>query len=202
MKTVFRMTSKKRHFFQIKACLGAIFFKSKHIGHHFCSYFQGFWTDFQGFAKVFTDFAWIFRNFNQIKTLGGALAPPSPPTPLSVMHLATGWPSKSKSAIILGSTRIDDVWAALTNQLPERTTTKPITENGWEDVKAANTSFHLAAVSLATSEKNNCALTQHAWRLFLRNVLTRKRFQNKFSQFSLKTGMCLHFAQNFNLKDT
>jgi len=61
--------------------LGAIFFKSKHAGRHFCSYFQGVCSDFQGFCEGFQRF---FPDFHQIKTFGGALALP-PPTPVSVV---------------------------------------------------------------------------------------------------------------------
>jgi len=43
------------------------FFKSKHVGCHFCRIS----TDFQGFCP----------DFHQIKTFGGALAHPTPPPP-------------------------------------------------------------------------------------------------------------------------
>jgi len=58
------MTSKKT-----SSCeFGRHFLKSKHVGHHFCSHFQGFCPDFQGVCEVFTDFAQVFRNFARIFT--------------------------------------------------------------------------------------------------------------------------------------
>jgi len=64
---------------------GAIFFKSKHVGRHFCSDFQGvsegsqrFYPDFRGFCP---DCMGFFPGFYQIKTFGGAVAPPAPPAP-------------------------------------------------------------------------------------------------------------------------
>ena len=50
---------------------GGHFLKSKHVGRHFCPYFQGVYPDFQGFAKVskiFTDFAQVFADFAWIFT--------------------------------------------------------------------------------------------------------------------------------------
>jgi len=55
--------------------LGAIFFTSKHIGRHFCSYFQGFCEGFQRFCPDFQGFC---PDFHQIKTFGGALTLPLP----------------------------------------------------------------------------------------------------------------------------
>jgi len=52
------MNSKKSPHVILKT-LGPIFFKSKHVRHHFC-------PDFQGFAKVFTDFAQIYTDFTHI----------------------------------------------------------------------------------------------------------------------------------------
>ena len=66
------------------------FFKSKHVGPHFCSYFQKVCSHFQGFCEGFQrfcpDFYVFCQDFHQIKTFGGALTPP-PPIPLS--QLAT-----------------------------------------------------------------------------------------------------------------
>jgi len=71
MKTVFQ---KGLHV--ILHLLGAIFFKSKHVGRYFCPYFQGF---YEGFHKFCPDFAWIFREFTRIftksKLLGVRLYP-------------------------------------------------------------------------------------------------------------------------------
>jgi len=73
--------------------LGAISFKSKHVGHHFCSHcefaqiFREFVKVFRDFARILKDFAWILRDFAQIftksKLLGVCLHPPAspPPTP-------------------------------------------------------------------------------------------------------------------------
>jgi len=70
----------------LRVILGAIFFKSKHVGHHFfsnqnmvgaffASVFREFaqiFTDFKNiftdFAQISTDFAWIFNDFAQIFT--------------------------------------------------------------------------------------------------------------------------------------
>jgi len=62
MKIIFRMTSKKN----LHLILGAIFFKSKHVGHDFCSYFQGVCPDFPGFCEDFTNFAQISTDFARI----------------------------------------------------------------------------------------------------------------------------------------
>ena len=67
---------------------GRHFFRSKHVGRHFCSYFQGVCSDFQGFCEGFhrfcqisTNFALIFREFAQISPnqsfLGCACTPAS-----------------------------------------------------------------------------------------------------------------------------
>jgi len=69
--------------------LGAIIFKSKHFGRHFCSDFQGalegsqrFCPDFRRFCPNFIGFG---QDFHQIKTFGGAVAylafPPPKPVP-------------------------------------------------------------------------------------------------------------------------
>jgi len=55
MKTVFRMTSNKRK--GLHVILGAISFKSKHVGRHFACIFRDFAQIFRDFAKIFTDFA-------------------------------------------------------------------------------------------------------------------------------------------------
>ena len=77
-------------------CFSAIFgrhiSKSNIVGRYFCPDFQGFCrdiygfcSDFQGFCQNFQRFCPNFQgfcpDFQQIKTFGGALAPP-PPTPL------------------------------------------------------------------------------------------------------------------------
>ena len=63
--------------------LGAIIFKSKHVGRHFCS---DFWEVLEGSQRFCPDFRRIFPvfmgfcpDFDQIKTFGGAVAPPAPP---------------------------------------------------------------------------------------------------------------------------
>jgi len=84
--------------------LGIIFFKWKHIGHHFCLYFQGLCLpDFQGFSEGFKGFHRFcpdfcrfclgFTNFAQIftkwKLLGCACTPCSlSPTSLIWWHHA------------------------------------------------------------------------------------------------------------------
>jgi len=50
---------------------GRHFFKSKHVGRHFCSYIRDF-------VKVFRDFVRILRDFHQIKLLGVSLHPMHP----------------------------------------------------------------------------------------------------------------------------
>jgi len=70
-----RKTPKK-----ISSCdFGWLFFKSKHVGHHFCSGFQGFCDVFRDFDKISTDFARILRDFAGIftksKLLGVRLHP-------------------------------------------------------------------------------------------------------------------------------
>jgi len=79
-----KLTSKKKLFMSIRAP----FFKSKHVGRHFCLYFQKvcegsqrFFPDFKGF---FPDSIGFFPNFHRIKTFGGAVAPPAPPPPTPV----------------------------------------------------------------------------------------------------------------------
>jgi len=65
-----------------------MFFKSKHVARHICSFFQGVCTDFQGicggFQKFCQDFTGFCLDFHQIKTFGGALAPPAPLPPAPV----------------------------------------------------------------------------------------------------------------------
>ena len=63
MKTVF-WDDLKKGLHVILHMLGTIFFKSKHIGCHFCPYFLGFCEGF----KFFTDFAQISMNFAWIFT--------------------------------------------------------------------------------------------------------------------------------------
>jgi len=67
-------TSKKKLFTSIRApcdlqkiavCvnLGAVIFKSKHVGRHFCSYFQGILEvlrDLPGFQRIFFRILWDF----------------------------------------------------------------------------------------------------------------------------------------------
>jgi len=79
------MTSKKRKGLHvILQTLGAISFKSNSCCAPFLPRFSGFHrfakfvTDF---AHSYTDFAEILPDFHQIKTFGGALAPPAPPLP-------------------------------------------------------------------------------------------------------------------------
>jgi len=43
--------------------LDAIFFKSKHAGRHFCSYFQEIREGFQKFCPDFTRFCPVFKEF-------------------------------------------------------------------------------------------------------------------------------------------
>jgi len=70
------------------ANLGRHFWKPKNVGRHFCLYFQIFCSDFQGFCQNFQRLCQHFQgfclDFQQIKTFGGAFAPPAtpPPTPL------------------------------------------------------------------------------------------------------------------------
>jgi len=61
--------------------LGAIIFKSKHVGRHFCSDFQGvldgsqrYCPDFRGFCPDWMRFC---PDFHQIKTFEGAVLPPA-----------------------------------------------------------------------------------------------------------------------------
>jgi len=54
--------------------LGAIIFKSEHVGRHFCSDFQDVLEGSQIFCP---DFMGFFPNFHQVKTFGGAVAPPN-----------------------------------------------------------------------------------------------------------------------------
>jgi len=60
---------------------GAIIFKSKHVGRHFCSDFQGVLERSQRFCLDFMGFC---PDFHQIKTFGGATAPPETPPPTPV----------------------------------------------------------------------------------------------------------------------
>jgi len=73
MKTFFGVTSKK----------GFICFFAN-VGRRFCPDLQGFCPDFQRFCPNVQGFC---PDFQQIKTFGGALAPPAPqpPTPLTVV---------------------------------------------------------------------------------------------------------------------
>jgi len=75
--------------------LGVIFFKSNHIGRHFCTYVQGVFPDFQGFCKGFhrfsSDFYGFCPDFHQIKTFGGKLAPPAPLPPTPLLHSVAKW---------------------------------------------------------------------------------------------------------------
>jgi len=61
---------------------GAIIFKSKHVGRHFCSDFQGILKDSQrfcpGFEGSFPDFMGFCPDFHQIETFTGAIAPLHP----------------------------------------------------------------------------------------------------------------------------
>jgi len=61
---------------------GAIIFKSKHVGRHFCSDFQAVLEGAQRFCPYFMGFC---PDFHQIKTFGGAVAPPAPPPPTPVV---------------------------------------------------------------------------------------------------------------------
>ena len=83
-QTCQKYSSKKAHHVNS----GAIIFKSKHVGCHFCSDIQGvlegsqrFCNDFKGFYLFLWDF---FPDFHQIKTFWCAIAhtAPSPPTPV------------------------------------------------------------------------------------------------------------------------
>jgi len=80
-----------------QSTLGAIFFKSKDAGRHFCSYVQEVCPDFQRFCEGFhrfcpdfsgfcPDFQGFCPDFHQIKTFGGALAPPATPPPTPLAH--------------------------------------------------------------------------------------------------------------------
>jgi len=61
--------------------LDAIFMKSKHI-QRFCETFHKFCSNFHRFSP---DFKWFFPDFHQIKSFGGAVAPPAlpPSTPVA-----------------------------------------------------------------------------------------------------------------------
>jgi len=61
---------KKRKAFHVNS--GDIIFKSKHVGRHFCSDFQGV---LEGSQRFCPDFMGICLDFYQIKTFGGAVAP-------------------------------------------------------------------------------------------------------------------------------
>jgi len=75
IKTVFRMTSKNKTY----SCdFGHLFFKSKHVGRHFCTRFQWVCEGCQRFCPYF---CWFCPDFYKVKSFGGALAPP-PLTPL------------------------------------------------------------------------------------------------------------------------
>jgi len=65
--------SNKSHL-QKKFNSGAIFFKSEHVGRHFCSNFQGVC---EGSQRFFSDFMGFCPDFHQIKTFGNAVAPPA-----------------------------------------------------------------------------------------------------------------------------
>ena len=82
-------------FMQFSCDFGCHFFKSNHIGRHFYQ-IKASWAPFllvflwslprvseifKSFHKFCPDFHWFCPDFHQIKTFGGALAPPSP-TPL------------------------------------------------------------------------------------------------------------------------
>ena len=60
MKTVCGM---KKSFHVILHTLGANFFKSKHVGRHFCPHFQRVCPDIQGFCQGFHRFCPDFRRF-------------------------------------------------------------------------------------------------------------------------------------------
>ena len=60
---------------------GAIIFKSKRVGRHFCS-------DFQGVLEGSQRFSLDFSYFHQIKTFGGVLPTPLP-TPVVLGHNTT-----------------------------------------------------------------------------------------------------------------
>jgi len=76
LKTVCGKTSKKM---ALHVMLGTIFFKSKHVGHHLCLYFQRLCPAFQGFCegegfKGFNRFCpnlWDFARIFTKKKLSG-----------------------------------------------------------------------------------------------------------------------------------
>jgi len=83
----FGTTSRKR-FHMILQTLGAIFFKSNHVGRHFSPEFQRFCKGFHrlrpDFHVLCPDFWGFFPGFHQFKAFGGAVAP-LPPAPLSCL---------------------------------------------------------------------------------------------------------------------
>jgi len=73
----------------------AIIFKSKHVGRHFCSDFhvvlEGSHRFYPGFRDICPDFMGFCPFFHQIKTFGGAVAPPCTPSSYtSVCTCTTG----------------------------------------------------------------------------------------------------------------
>ena len=91
--TVFGMTSKKMSAcdFVIVHALGAIFSNQSTLP--FLPVFQGVCPDFQGFCESFNRFCPDVQrfcpDFHQIKTWGGALAPPAPPPPTPLCYRVT-----------------------------------------------------------------------------------------------------------------
>ena len=79
-----RCDLRKHVFLRFSANVGCYFLKSNNVGRHFCPDSQGFCPDFQGFCPDFQGFC---PDFWQIKTFGGALAPP-PPTPLALIYVS------------------------------------------------------------------------------------------------------------------
>jgi len=73
---------------------GAIIFKSKHIGRHFCSDFHLVLEGSQIFLPDFREFC---PDFHQIKNFGGAVAPLSPLPPIPEVTADSG---KARSFIL------------------------------------------------------------------------------------------------------
>jgi len=74
MNTSFSWNLQKKVFRCFYVNLGCHFLKSNNVGRHF-------YPDFQGFCQ----------GFRQIKTFGGALATPSPPSPTPLLFITVSW---------------------------------------------------------------------------------------------------------------
>jgi len=87
-----RYVISKKKAFRVNS--GAIIFKSKHVGRHFCLDFQGVLESFQTFRPDFRRFCPDFMAFLPNQNFWGAVAPPAspPPTPvvITALYLVNG----------------------------------------------------------------------------------------------------------------